>query len=404
MISGKFFIDLYTFVAQGRNKFGYYFFALAAVAFAIDIAIVITEWWKLPQWCGIESLNSLINFQENQTTCDELIIIELVYQGGTFLFSLISAIVIAVVLAGNGGLKVRILLIILYTSLVWSLLFFIAMLAWSFIPTLLIAFVYPSIVISVVTLVLAAIFWVSVLLTVPFLMIHNLKDHLKCSHLVQYLIPLTGLFLGLLSAVLLTITYLFAAVYGSGVGGAAGLAVAVVPGLALTLFTEFYRDYFLTRIIGIDDGKKKGKGSTIKKKSTRKKPTDKEQNSTVNNNTSSQGNDQRRLGEGNTTDVEMVAINVSELPTQNGGKAERKEGDEGVESNHTDPAHHTEDGQQTEEEHEDEQGEQEEEKEKEEEEEQEEVYWRLRRSTEPAHILKRGLSKIYKSRRRSKNE
>ena len=111
--------------------------------------------------------------------------------------------------------------------------------AWSFMPTLFIAFVYPSIVIPVVVLILGAMFWVTVLLTVPFLMFHNSK-----SNFVSYLIPLAGLFLGLLAAVLLTITYLNAAVFGSGVGGAAGLAVAIVPGLALTLFSEVHRDWF----------------------------------------------------------------------------------------------------------------------------------------------------------------
>ena len=267
----------------------------------------------------------------------------------------------------------------------WSLLFLTSLIAWSFIPTLLIAFVYPSIVISVVVLILGAIFWVSVLLTVPFLMFQNLNKK-KWRNFVSYLIPLAGLFLGLLAAVLLTITYLNAAVWGSGVGGAAGLAVAIVPGLALTLFSEFYRDWFLTRIIGMDDGKKKDKQPTIKKKkSTRRKQEGKTENTST----------EEGLQAETRTDQVTIELQVIDNPaTQNGGdrvkngKVERQ-------------THATEDNPEIEEELA--QEEEVEEEEVEEKVEKDDGIWNLRRSTEPAHFLTRGFSRIYNSSRRKKD-
>ena len=166
-------------------------------------------------------------------------------------------------------------------------------------PTLFIAFVYPSIVISVVVLILGAMFWVTVLLTVPFLMFHNSK-----SNFVSYLIPLAGLFLGLLAAVLLTITYLYAAVFGSGVGGAAGLAVAIVPGLALTLFSEVYResrDWFQ-------------KQPTTKKKKSIKRKGNKENGSIPTEHAL-----QEEPAETRTNQVTIELNVIDNQPAQNGG-------------------------------------------------------------------------------------
>ena len=384
MISSLFFVKFYSIVAHGRSKFGFYLIGLTIVAFGIDLAVVITEWWKLPQWCEIEDLSTLIQ-RPNETGCDELIITELAYQGAAFVISIIAAIFIAGTLGKDEEKKRRVLLKISYTILVWSLLFLTSLIAWSFIPTLLIAFVYPSIVISVVVLILGAIFWVSVLLTVPFLMFQNLNKK-KWRNFVSYLIPLAGLFLGLLAAVLLTITYLNAAVWGSGVGGAAGLAVAIVPGLALTLFSEFYRDWFLTRIIGMDDGKKKDKQPTIKKKkSTRRKQEGKTENTST----------EEGLQAETRTDQVTIELQVIDNPaTQNGGdrvkngKVERQ-------------THATEDNPEIEEELA--QEEEVEEEEVEEKVEKDDGIWNLRRSTEPAHFLTRGFSRIYNSSRRKKD-
>ena len=191
---------------------------------------------------------------------------------------------------------------------------------------------------------------------------------------------------GLLAAVLLTITYLNAAVWGSGVGGAAGLAVAIVPGLALTLFSEFYRDWFLTRIIGMDDGKKKDKQPTIKKKkSTRRKQEGKTENTST----------EEGLQAETRTDQVTIELQVIDNPaTQNGGdrvkngKVERQ-------------THATEDNPEIEEELA--QEEEVEEEEVEEKVEKDDGIWNLRRSTEPAHFLTRGFSRIYNSSRRKKD-
>ena len=390
MLSSKFFINFYKYVAEGRSQFGFYFFALAVVAFCIDIAVIITEWQKLPQWCGIEDLTVLIS-SLNETGCDNLIIIELSYQGGALLISLISAIIIAGSLTGDKGKgkKVRVCLRVTYTILVWGLLFLLALIAWSIIPTLLMAFVYPSIVISVAALILALIFWVSVLITVPPLMAQNLRKHVKCRHVVTYLIPLGGLFLGLLAALLLTLTYLQAAVWGSGVGGAAGLVVAIAPGLALTFVTEFYRDWFLTRIIGNEEGtqRKKDDGSIKTKGSSRTKNQNKSNSVTHKREEPKKeggggggGEEEGRKGEEGT---EMVVINVT-AAVENGkeeaaGQA-KPQGDE-------------------EEEEEEEVGE-----EQGEDEEETENKWTMRRTREPVHLFQQGLSRIYHSGRRKKDK
>ena len=392
MISSRFFVKFFTIVAHGRSKFGYYLIGLTIVTIAINLAVVITEWWKLPQWCEIEDLSTLIQ-RPNETGCDELIITELGYQGAAFIITIIAAIIIGGALASDGEMKRKVLLKISYTILVWSLLFLLALIAWSFIPTLLIAFVYPSIVISVVVLILGGMFWVTVLLTVPFLMFHNINSKKKWRNFVHYLIPLAGLFLGLLGAVLLTITYLNAAVWGSGVGGAAGLAVAIVPGLALTLFSEFYRDWFLTRIIGMDDGPKKQKQSTTKKKkSTRKKPEKKKENGSTRNGLQKEGLEEEPAE----TRPEQVTIELHVIDNpaaQNGGdKVNKEEGQ----------AHTAQEVPKIQEEQEEE--EHEEEEEEEEEDDEAGVWHQLRRSTEPAHFLTRGFSKIYNSSRRRKKD
>ena len=386
MISSRFFVQFFTIVAHGRSKFGYYLIGLTIVTIAINLAVVITEWWKLPQWCQIEDLSTLIQ-RPNETGCDELLITELAYQGAALIITIIAAIIIGGTLASDVEMKRKVLLKISYTILVWSLLYLLALIAWSFIPTLLIAFVYPSIVISVVVLILGAMFWVTVLLTVPFLMFHNINSKKKWRNFVSYLIPLAGLFLGLLAAVLLTITYLNAAVFGSGVGGAAGLAVAIVPGLALTLFSEVYRDWFLTRIIGMDDGKKKEKQPTTKKKKSTKRKGNKENGSIPTGHALEEEPAKAR------TDQVTIELNVIDnQPDQNGGDR--------VNSANKDEQLHT-----TDEVPEIIEEKKEEEDEEEVEDEEEGIWNQLRRSTEPAHFLTRGFSKIYNnSRRRRKDD
>ena len=383
MVSSRVFLDFYAYVAKGRSQFGFYFFALALVAFSINIAIVITEWQKIPDWCGIQDLSSLIQ-RPNGTGCDELIFIELFYQGGAFIISLISSIIIAGSLTGDKGKSksARVCLRLTYTCLVWGLLFLLALIAWSVLPTLLMAFVYPSIVISVTALIVAVTFSASVFIVVPLLMTKNLRNHFKCQHVVGYLIPLGGLFLGLLGAGLLTITYLQAAVWGSGVGGAAGLVVAVAPGLALTFFTEFYRDWFVTQVISKEGTPQKKADGSIKKKGSSKR---KKQESTSHKNAEPKGGGVEEAsrggeesgggggGEEGTSGVELEVIVENKEPAPQGKEVGKE--DEGGE------------------------GEEEEDKE-----EEEKNKWVLRRTSEPAHLFQQGISRIYRSGRRKKDK
>ena len=247
LVSSVFFSKMYKQFSTGRRQFGYYFTALAIIAFFINISIIALEVFKVPQWCNTTFMNSLTG--EDEIGCDSIVIMELVYQISAVVFSLIAALVIffASFKEKHGQLqraswfrKTR------YVLGFWMIILFLSLVTWAVIPSILLLFVYPSIVLALTALIIAALFWSTVMVSIPLLFAHNFRknpDHLAAT---QYIIRLGALSVASLMAGALTVSYLSATVFGSGVGGIVGISIAILPSLLLTVFSENYRDWVLT--------------------------------------------------------------------------------------------------------------------------------------------------------------
>ena len=247
MVSSVFFSKTYKQFSTGRRQFGYYFTALAIVAFFLNTAIIVLEVYKFPQWCNTTFMNSLTG--EDETGCDSIIILELIYQVLAVFFSLVSSLVIFFTsfVKQQGQLqnaswfrKTR------YILGFWMIILLLSLVTWAVIPSILFLFVYPSIVLALTALIIAALFWSTVMVSIPLLFAHNFKRNPDRVAATQYIVRLGALSVASLMAGSLTVAYLSATVFGSGIGGIVGISIAILPSLLLTIFSENYRDWVLT--------------------------------------------------------------------------------------------------------------------------------------------------------------
>ena len=202
-----------------------------------------------PQWCNTEFFSYITRRPE--TACDGVIITKIIYFCCAIPLSLLTAALSSksyeVLALQNKHFKRFEKLI--YVVCLWNIVLLTMLIAWAVLPTLLLLFVYPNIVLPLTLLMIASVFWTSVILSIPPLLVHNLHQKTHCLAILFYLSPLGGLVIMILAMGIITVTYLNASVFGSGIGGAVGIFAAVVPSVGLTLFSEFYREWFLTRVL-----------------------------------------------------------------------------------------------------------------------------------------------------------
>ena len=245
--SSVFFSKTYKYFSTGRRQFGYYFTALSFVGFFLNIAIIVLEVYKVPQWCNTTFTSSLTG--EEQTGCNLVIISELAYQFSSVFFSLIAALVIFFASFVKQRDELRRASCFRKTRYVlgfWMIILFLSLATWAVIPSILLLFVYPSIVLALTALIIAALFWSTVMISIPLLFVHNIMRNPDRLAAIQYIVRLGALSVASLMAGSLTIAYLSATVFGSGVGGIVGISIAIIPSLLLTVFSENYRDWVLT--------------------------------------------------------------------------------------------------------------------------------------------------------------
>lgn len=248
MATSIFSVKLYKQFSKDRRQFGFYFTALSVVALLTNISILVLEFYKAPQWCDTEYVSDITSKVE--TGCDAIVILELLYQSVAVLFSLIAALLIFNSLVKThpqlqtAGCfrKTR------YVIGFWMVILLLGLLTWSIIPSILLLFVYPSIVLSLSALIFAALFWSTVMFSVPLLFFHNFQKNPNWWAAYQYFIRLGTLLVALLMTGLMTVCYLSATVFGSGVGGIVSVSIAIIPSVLLTLLSENYRDWVLTSI------------------------------------------------------------------------------------------------------------------------------------------------------------
>ena len=200
-----------------------------------------------PQWCNTEFFSYITRRPE--TACDGVIITKIIYFCCAIPLSLLTAALSSKsyeVLAFKRFKKIEKLI---YVLCLWNIVLLTLLIAWAVLPTLLLLIVYPNIVLPLTLLMIASVFWTSVILSIPPLLFHNLHQKIHCLAILFYLSPLGGLVIMILAMGIITVTYLNASVFGSGIGGGVGIFAAVVPSVGLTLFTEFYREWFLTRVL-----------------------------------------------------------------------------------------------------------------------------------------------------------
>ena len=253
------FSSTYELFSAGRKQFGSYFMSLSIMAFFLNVAILVIEVIQVPETCQTSFTSGTGANREETTGCDQAVIGKMVYQSLAVVATLLASVLIVKSLEKRQtNIKLSGWLVkTWYVVGCWMIILMLTLLSWAVIPSILLLFVYPSIVLSLTALALAVAFWLTVILSIPVLIVQNFLKNRDCWATYQYLIRLGMLSVALLFAGLLTTSYISATVFGSGVQGIVGLVIAIVPSILLTLFSENYRDWFLTRDAdgaGADDG------------------------------------------------------------------------------------------------------------------------------------------------------
>ena len=246
-VLGTSFPTLYGFLANGRSQFRFYFFAASISSFLVNIAILVSDFIQVPHWCSTSYFNYVTSTR--QVGCDGTIIVKMIY--------FVLAIFLSLLGAGISSRSYEILFLqnerlqkhekLIYIMCSWCLILSAGLISWSLVPTILQSIVYTTVILSITFIMIATVFWFTVLFTIPPLFVHNLHRKAHCLNIYFYLSPIMGLVVVVFVFGLVTISYLNAIVFGTYIGGVIGLVVATVPSILLTVLTEFYRDWFLTR-------------------------------------------------------------------------------------------------------------------------------------------------------------
>ena len=245
---GALFPNIFYYLSEERRQFKFYFFALSVSSFLLNLVIISIDLQMIPKWCHTTHY-SYLTHQEERRKCSGLVVAKICY----FILAIICSFIAALVTSRNYvmiGLQNEMFKKherILYILCCWSIVLFTSLVVWAIPPTLLMMLIYPSIIVTLTFIMIASIFWFSVVLTIPQLLISNFKKKSHCLDTLLYLTPFCGLVVIMFAIGLITVIYLNSTVFGSDIGGAIGILVATVPSIFLTLFVEFYRDWFLTR-------------------------------------------------------------------------------------------------------------------------------------------------------------
>ena len=244
---GTTFHNVYKYLAHDRKQFRLYFFALTACSFFVNMTIIAIDLAKVPEWCSTSHFDYITN--SVKVGCDGTIIAKIVYFGLAILVSLVAAGISSrryeVMFITNQRLKRHARLIYILCS--WTLILTTALVTWAIVPTVIQIMIYPSAILTITFVMIASIFWITVIFSIPMLFVNNLRRKSDCLSIYFYLAPACGMVLVGIIFGFLTITYLNAVIFGTVIGGIIGILVAIVPSILLTLFTEFYRDWFLTQ-------------------------------------------------------------------------------------------------------------------------------------------------------------
>ncbi len=246
---------VYGYFSQERRQFKYYLFSLSACLFVLNLVIICIELIDIPNKC--ETIHySYISFGLEKG-CGIVIIIKLSF----FVLSILLSFVSAFVLARNTKLlEFRTQIPNICKQFIsfccfWSIILFVSLVVWAIPPTILMTIVYPNIILTMTVIMLAFIFWFSVIITVPQIFVHNIRMNTRCLDSLLYVTPFGILVVILFVIGLLTLAYINGVIFGSDIGGPIGLLLATIPSIFLTFFSEFYRDWFLTRTTGGDNNK-----------------------------------------------------------------------------------------------------------------------------------------------------
>lgn len=244
-------------IGKDREQFYLYYFAISLSSFLVCVCFIVADFVQMSNWCS----ESYFDYFSSTpvTGCDGVVITKAVYYCIAILLSLTTSIIItryytiisleAKTLTNKYTDRTRIAFVIS----TWFVLLAFSFGAWSLVPTLLQVFVYPSVVLTLTLVMWAMIFWFTVIFTIPLLLYRNIKHKSKCTTNLYYLTPFLAMVILVFIFILVTIAYLDAVILGSQIGDVIGIIIAAVPSIGLTFFTEFYRDWFLTRTVNTDD-------------------------------------------------------------------------------------------------------------------------------------------------------
>ena len=244
------FAKAYKLFSYGRRQFGYYFTALSFVAFSVNITILIADAVKSPQWCGTMHVTGPNNAPI--VGCDQTVITKLSFQWSAVLLSLIAALVVFKYF-GNQEMDFQVSGLfrkIRYIVGFWMVILMLGLCTWAIIPSILLCLVYPTFVISLSALIFSILFWTTVIISIPLLSMHNFLKSPDLWAAYQCLTRLGSLAVAVFVVGLINILYITATAFGTTTGMILFFVLGIVPSLFLAVYSEHYRDWFLTRVLG----------------------------------------------------------------------------------------------------------------------------------------------------------
>ena len=239
--------NIYGYLSQERRQFKYYFFALAISLGFLNTLIIIMEVKNIPSRC--QGVHFDYVFKQESRGCGGILITKFVYFVFSFIFSFIASLVSSrsSKILDFTSMQIKKCEKLIYMLCCWAIVLFASILVWALPPTILMIIVYPNILLPLTVIMFACVFWLGVILMIPQIFVHNIRMNTHCLDSIIYILPFAGLVLFLFVIGLITVTYINAVVFGSDIGGPIGLLLAIIPPILLTFFSEFYRDWFLTR-------------------------------------------------------------------------------------------------------------------------------------------------------------
>lgn len=246
VILGTTFQGIYKHFAEERKQFRFYFFAASLSAFFVNLVIIVVDFIKVPEWCGTTHFDYIRS--ATLEGCDGTIITKIIYFIAVVFLSLIAAGLSSrsyeIINLENKRLRKHERLI--YIILSWGLILSGAFVAWSAVPTILQIMIYPGVILSITFVMIATVFWFTVLFSVPSLFVSSINKRVHCVYIYLYFSPIGGMIVFVFLFGLVTVCYLNAIVFGTHIGGLLSVLAATIPSILLTVATELYRDWFLT--------------------------------------------------------------------------------------------------------------------------------------------------------------